>query len=64
MNTTIAVMISNLVRFFMIIGVLLVQGTTGRKYLKINDQKKELLKTSGGKYVAPEPIENRILEEF
>ncbi len=42
----------------------LITGATGRKFLKITDRKKELLKTSGGKYVAPAPIENRIKEEF
>jgi len=42
----------------------LVKGPTGREFLKITDRKKELLKTSGGKYVAPAPIENRIKEEF
>lgn len=42
----------------------LVKGPTGREFLKITDRKKELLKTSGGKYVAPAPIENRIREEF
>ncbi len=32
------------------------------KYLKITDRKKELFKTSGGKYVAPQAIENRLKE--
>jgi len=31
-------------------------------FLKITDRKKEIFKTSGGKYVAPVPIENRIKE--
>lgn len=30
------------------------------KYLKITDRKKEIFKTSGGKYVAPQPIENQL----
>lgn len=34
------------------------------KYLKITDRKKELFKTSGGKYVAPLPIENRLKESL
>ena len=41
-----------------------VDGPNGHKYLKITDRKKELLKTSGGKYVAPAPIESLLKEEF
>jgi long-chain acyl-CoA synthetase len=33
-------------------------------YLKITDRKKELFKTSGGKYVAPLPIENKLKESL
>jgi long-chain acyl-CoA synthetase len=33
-----------------------------QKFLKITDRKKEIFKTSGGKYVAPQPIENKIIE--
>ena len=36
----------------------------GVEYLKITDRKKELLKTSTGKYVAPAPIENKLKESF
>ncbi|MBT8313656.1 MAG: long-chain fatty acid--CoA ligase [Maribacter sp.] len=42
----------------------MVKGPEGQEFLKITDRKKELLKTSGGKYVAPAPIENRIREDF
>jgi len=34
------------------------------KFLKITDRKKELFKTSGGKYVAPLPIENKLKESM
>src|SRR6187401_2720263 len=32
------------------------------KFLKITDRKKEIFKTSGGKYVAPTPIESKLKE--
>tara|TARA_B100000579_G_scaffold54192_2_gene38006 strand:- start:24351 stop:26141 length:1791 start_codon:yes stop_codon:yes gene_type:complete len=41
-------------------------GDIGRlikgKYLKITDRKKEIFKTSGGKYIAPQVMENRFKE--
>ena len=42
----------------------LIEGANGRKFLKITDRKKELMKTSGGKYVAPAPIESRLKENY
>lgn len=42
----------------------LIDGGNGRQFLQITDRKKELLKTSGGKYVAPAPIENKFKESF
>lgn len=41
------------------IGVL-VEG----KFLKITDRKKEIFKISSGKYIAPQPIENKLKESF
>lgn len=36
----------------------------GKRFLQITDRKKELLKTSGGKYVAPSPIEAVLKADF
>lgn len=38
------------------------EGPDGQRFLKITDRKKELLKTSQGKYVAPAPIESALKE--
>ena len=34
------------------------------RFLKITDRKKEIFKNSGGKYVAPQMIENKLKESF
>jgi long-chain acyl-CoA synthetase len=36
----------------------------GDGFLKITDRKKEMFKTSGGKYVAPLPVENKLKESM
>ncbi len=41
-----------------------IEDNDGNRFLKITGRKKALLKTSGGKYVAPEPIEKRFAEDF
>lgn len=43
---------------------MLVDGPGGKKFLKITDRKKELLKTSQGKYVAPAPLESALKEHY
>ncbi|MFT3937027.1 MAG: long-chain fatty acid--CoA ligase [Chitinophagaceae bacterium] len=39
-------------------------GIIDGRFIKITDRKKELFKTSGGKYVAPLPIENKLKESM
>ena len=39
-------------------------GVQDGRFIKITDRKKELFKTSGGKYVAPLPIENKLKESM
>lgn len=39
-----------------------VVGENGAQFLRITDRKKEIFKTSGGKYIAPQPLENRLKE--
>lgn len=37
---------------------------SGDNYLRITDRKKEMFKTSGGKYIAPQVIENKLKESI
>jgi long-chain acyl-CoA synthetase len=37
-------------------------GVMEGKFLRITDRKKEMFKTSGGKYIAPQPLENKLKE--
>lgn len=39
-------------------------GELSNNYLRITDRKKEMFKTSGGKYIAPQVIENRLKESI
>lgn len=39
-------------------------GEMDHNFLKITDRKKEIFKTSGGKFVVPQPIENKMKENF
>lgn len=45
---------------------MLIEADNGpyKQFLKITDRKKELFKTSGGKYVAPLPIESKLKESM
>lgn len=39
-------------------------GELNGRILKITDRKKEIFKTSGGKFVVPQPMENKLKENF
>ena len=39
-------------------------GEMDGQFLRITDRKKEIFKTSGGKFVVPQPIENKMKENF